>query len=378
MKITKITFAAALLTCIAACSEDESVNKNIQSYDGETTPVQFEMNANTGNFYSPISRSVNLPEITKNNFRIMAFKKAPANGKYFYAQDISTTGMDFTDKLLSGTVRLPIGEYKFVSTYGLAKDGGFALPVLTPVTTELTNDLNIAHATVDGSSVFFLENGPLENLHSYELGINSTVNESVSATLTRAVSRVDILFLQSTKNDNGTYTEVSDSANVFGTSKLANIEMRFTGLNKNVNLVGKKITNDDNSLFTANFQIPDLTNTVTHGTSIEDTKVGTPDFLTYDNITSENIKKGSAHVHGAYLLPFDEAKTTTGVTLVLTNGLGIQRTISVPDKLPLERNKVTLIKIRVLSGTVFNTDVNFNVTMETAWLEANSVDGEIN
>ena len=53
MKITKITFAAALLTCIAACSEDESVNKNIQSYDGETTPVQFEMNANTGNFYSP-------------------------------------------------------------------------------------------------------------------------------------------------------------------------------------------------------------------------------------------------------------------------------------------------------------------------------------
>lgn len=52
MKITKITFAAALLTCIAACSEDESVNKNIQSYDGETTPVQFEMNANTGNFYS--------------------------------------------------------------------------------------------------------------------------------------------------------------------------------------------------------------------------------------------------------------------------------------------------------------------------------------
>ena len=106
MKITKITFAAALLTCIAACSEDESVNKNIQSYDGETTPVQFEMNANTGNFYSPISRSVNLPEITKDNFRIMAFKKAPANGKYFYAQDISTTGMNFTDKLLSGTCLL--------------------------------------------------------------------------------------------------------------------------------------------------------------------------------------------------------------------------------------------------------------------------------
>ena len=78
------------------------------------------------------------------------------------------------------------------------------------------------------------------------------------------------------------------------------------------------------------------------------------------------------------MLPYDEAINTTNLTLVLTNGLGDKRTIVAPRNLPLERNKVTLVKIYVLSGTVFNTDVKFNVTIDTAWLEANSVDGEIN
>ena len=154
--------------------------------------------------------------------------------------------------------------------------------------------------------------------------------------------------------------------------------MQFTGLNRNVNLLGTKTTTDEGSLFNENFTVPDLGNTVTRGTSTDDTKVGTTGFLNYDNIKTDDIKTGSAHVHGAYLLPYDEAINTTNLTLVLTNGLGDKRTIVAPKNLPLERNKVTLVKIYVLSGTVFNTDVKFNVTIDTAWLEANSVDGEIN
>ena len=367
-----------MFACLAACSDDATVDNTLLPDNSETTTVKFEMNANTGNYYSPLSRSVNPAAITKDNFRIMAFKKTPAGEGYFYAQDIPTAGMNYENNVLSGTVRLPIGEYKFVSTYGLAKDGGFALPSLTPVTTELTDDLNISHGTVDGSSVFFLEKGTIEALHSYTLGINPTANESVSASLSRAVSRVDIMFIQAKKNDDGTYTEVSDSADVFGVSQLADIEMQFTGLNRNVNLLGTKTTTDEGSLFNENFTVPDLGNTVTRGTSTDDTKVGTTGFLNYDNIKTDDIKTGSAHVHGAYLLPYDEAINTTNLTLVLTNGLGDKRTIVAPKNLPLERNKVTLVKIYVLSGTVFNTDVKFNVTIDTAWLEANSVDGEIN
>ena len=378
MEIKKTNLLVAMFACLAACSDDATVDNTLLPDNSETTTVKFEMNANTGNYYSPLSRSVNPAAITKDNFRIMAFKKTPAGEGYFYAQDIPTAGMNYENNVLSGTVRLPIGEYKFVSTYGLEKDGGFALPSLTPVTTELTDDLNISHGTVDGSSVFFLEKGTIEALHSYTLGINPTANESVSASLSRAVSRVDIMFIQAKKNDDGTYTEVSDSADVFGVSQLADIEMQFTGLNRNVNLLGTKTTTDEGSLFNENFTVPDLGNTVTRGTSTDDTKVGTTGFLNYDNIKTDDIKTGSAHVHGAYLLPYDEAINTTNLTLVLTNGLGDKRTIVAPKNLPLERNKVTLVKIYVLSGTVFNTDVKFNVTIDTAWLEANSVDGEIN
>lgn len=378
MKIRNIYLPVALLACLASCSEDDSVNGSALPGDPETTEVKFEMNAMTATSSVPLSRGITLPTLTKDNFRIMAFKKSPASQKYLFEQDVPMTGMTLNNNVLSGTARLPIGEYKFVSTYGLTEGGGFTLPEFTPVTTELTNDLNIAHGTVDGTSVLFLESGPLENLHSYALGINPTANEAVNATLSRAVSRVDVLFIQAKKNADGTYTEVSDSADVFGVTKLANIEMQFTGLNKNVNLVGKKTTTDPGSLFDNNFQVPNLVNTVTRGTSGENTKVGTPTFLTYDNISGDDIKKGSAHVHGAYVLPFDDSATTTGLTLLLTNGLGDVRTIAVPENLTLERNKVTLIKIYVLGGTVFNTDVNFNVTIDTAWLNANTIDGEIN
>lgn len=377
MNIRKSNLLMVLLASLAACSDDVTDDKKLSPGEGETTVVKFEMNANTGNYYSPLSRSVNLPGITKDNFRIMAFKKTPDGDKYIYAQDIPTSGMNYENNLLSGTVRLPIGEYKFVSTYGLVKDGGFVFPNPAPGTSELTDDLSINHNKVDGSSVLFLEEGSLETLHSYELGINSTANESVSASLTRAVSRVDVLFIQAKKNADGIYTEVSDSADVFGVSQLANIEMQFTGLNKNVNLVGNKSTTDSGSLFNENFTVPDLEETVTRGASADDTKVGTPAFLSYDNISKNDIKAGSAHVHGAYLLPYEDAKTNTNLTLVLTNGSGDKRTIIVPKELPLERNKVTLVKIHVLSGTVFNTDVDFHVTIDTAWLEANSVDGEI-
>lgn len=377
MNIRKSNLLMVLLASLAACSDDVTDDKKLSPGDGETTVVKFEMNANTGNYYSPLSRSVNLPGITKDNFRIMAFKKTPNGDKYIYAQDIPTSGMNYENNLLSGTVRLPIGEYKFVSTYGLVKDGGFVFPDPAPGTSELTDDLSINHNKVDGSSVLFLEEGSLETLHSYELGINSTANEPVSASLTRAVSRVDVLFIQAKKNADGTYTEVSDSADVFGVSQLANIEMQFTGLNKNVNLVGNKTTTDSGSLFNEKFTVPDLEETVTRGASADDTKVGTPAFLSYDNISENDIKAGSAHVHGAYLLPYKDAKTNTNLTLVLTNGSGDKRTIIVPKELPLERNKVTLVKIHVLSGTVFNTDVDFHVTIDTAWLEANSVDGEI-
>lgn len=384
MEIKKFNLCAVLLASLAACSNDEMVDTNVLPNDGETTTVNFEMNANVGNYSA--SRAVNLPAIEQKNFRIMAFKKAMTGenaGKFLYAQDISTTGMTYTGTAdnqgkLAGTVRIPIGTYKFVSTYGMAQEGsGFTLPELTLVTTELTNDLKITHNTVDGSSVLFLEEKPLEELTPYNLGMGPDANPTVSTKLNRGVSRVDILFIQAEK-DGDNYKEVSNNASVFGTVGLGSIKMKFTGLNKNVNLVGTKTTAVKGSLFSQDFDVPELENTVTEGTSETDTQVGTKGYSSYDNILTSDIKKGSAHVHGAYVLPYAEAVDNVKLTLEVTDKRGDTRTINVDKQIPLDRNKVTLIKIYALSGTVFHTDVPFEITVDTAWLGSNVVEGEIN
>lgn len=377
MKIKNLNLLAALLVCFASCSDDEAVdNTNLLPGENEMTTVEFKMKANTGNNFSVVQRAINLPAITEENFRIMAFKKSPWDGVYRYAQDIPTDAMTYKADTLSGTVRIPIGEYKFVSTYGLVKPSMFSLPALAALSTELTNDLRITHANLDGYSVFFLEKGPLEDLKSYKLGLNPTANDTVKASLNRGVARVDILFIQAKKNG-GTYIEVSDSLDVFGKSEPANIEMRFTNLNQDVNLVGKRVVTGQTSLMNKNFTVPDLGKTITRGVSDEDTQVGKSTYLSYDNILPEHIKTGSAHVHGTYVLPFEGDEMPTTVQLALKNQAGDVRTINITDNIPLERNKVTLIKIYVLSGTVFSTDVNFKIDVSTEWFEARSVEGEI-
>lgn len=370
MDIKKINLFGVVLACLASCTNDELVETNNLPNDGQTATVRFEMNANTGN-YSPLSRSI--APLTKEQFRIMAFKKSNDDNTFYYTQDVPTDNMNFTNEKLSGTARLPIGEYKFVSTYGL-KQSKFIAPDFTQISKELSDDIRITQNELDDSSVIFLENAPLAELPSYMLGINPEANKPIQTTLGRAVSRVDVLFLQSKKNENGEYVEVSDSSDVFGVSKLESIEMKFTDLNSSVNLVGRNTGVPQ--LFNANFSINGDLKNVTNGSSTDDTKVGTSGFINYDGITPEDIKKGSAHVHGTYVLPFD-AQTTTGLQLVLKNKRGDTRIINAPANLPLERNKVTIVKIRVLSGTVFNTDVNFDITIDTEWLEAKTVDGEI-
>lgn len=377
MELRKINLLSVALALLVSCSDDDTADRAFQPDDSNTTLVKFEMNANTGHYPSPSTRGITLDPIKKENFRILAFKKSADGNKYLYLQEVPTDQMEMKEKLLSGTARLPIGEYKFVTTYGLAKGGGFALPDLVPMTTELTDDLSITHESVDGSSVIFLQQGELGALQSYKLGFQPENAETVSASLTRAVARVDVLFLQSKKNGDS-YTEETDSADVFGASGLAGIEMQLTGVNKNINLLGTQITNDKGSLFDANFQIPNLDAAVTRGTSAVDTKVGNPDFLRYDNITGDDIKAGSAHVHGAYLLPFKDAESKAGFRMVLTNGQGLQRTIVASQDIPLERNKVTLIRIHVLGGTVFSSNAQFDITVDTQWLPADVVDGEIN
>ena len=106
------------------------------------------------------------------------------------------------------------------------------------------------------------------------------------------------------------------------------------------------------------------------------TTVGT-DGYDFENVLPADIVAGSAHLKGTYLIPNADNAATTGFSMQLTSGEGSTRTITLTDKIPVERNKATLIRIYVLGDNVFTTGVEFEVEVDTVWDGSNFVDGEI-
>ena len=99
--------------------------------------------------------------------------------------------------------------------------------------------------------------------------------------------------------------------------------------------------------------------------------------LRSENVQPADIISGSAHLKGTYLIPNPDNTATTGFSMQLTSGEGSARTIALRDKIPVERNKATLIRIYVLGENVFTTGVDFEVEVDTVWDGSNFVDGEI-
>lgn len=383
MKMKKLSLCMSILwVACAACSEDDLPAKGGGIEEGMAS-VEFKTNT-----FLParpaVSRSF-APEISKANFRILAFKKN-SDDAYVYTQDVPTENMQLADNVLSGSAVLPAGEYKFVPTYGAVRTPAFSWCELAAGKTLLADTLGLAHAEVDGTSVMFLETRPFSDLPSYAVGLTAATTDNVSSTVKRAVARVDLLFLHVKKNADGSYTEVSRGTDVFGGSLPKAVEMQFRDLNRTINLTGENATGGKPfSTFDAAYAVEDMPRAVTIGKGPA-TLLGTEEFTNYDYVTPADLRKGAAHVQGAYVLPYPQGILQTALTIVLTNASGKQRTIAVPAKLPLERNKVTLVKIYLLvddgneggggnedegggdgGGEVFDANVQFVVTVDTHW-----------
>lgn len=383
MKMKKLNLCMSILwLACAACSEDDLPAKGGGRENGLAS-IEFKTKT-----YLPggpvLSRSFG-PEISKANFRILAFKKN-ANGAYVYAQDVPTANMHFANNILSGKAELPIGEYKFVPTYGAINTPAFTWPSLDKGETLLADTLGFLHKQVDGASVMFLETRGFSELPSYAIGLTATTSDDVYSVVKRAVSRVDLLFIQVKKNPNGGYTEVTGKTDVFGGSLPQAVEMRFRDLNRTINITGENTrVGETFSTFDTVYTVEDLQRAVTVGNG-PTTVLGTDTFTDYDYVTPADIRTGAAHVQGAYLFPYPQGVLQTALTIVLTHSSGTQRTIAVPAKLPLERNKVTLVKVYILTddeegggdgggGDVFDSNVTFVVTVDTRWDGCNVVEG---
>lgn len=344
---------AACAAALSACSGD----------DAQKVPATPEAGNVRFALQTPAAGSFRGPVRSNDDFRILAFKQNGAD--YLYYQDIPVGGMGFDGTKLSGTVQLPAGDYKFVPTFGLTAAGNYTWPELAGK--PLADELHIEHTASTFPEAFML-NVPIDKVPAYKLSLDGPAL-NVEATLRRAVSRVDVLFLRADKNAAGDYVEKSGD-DVFGPEKLAQVEMEYTGANSQLGISGEKGA--------ATFDVThviDPAGVLTMGTGAS-TLVGTKDY-DFDAVASGDIVTGSAHLQGTFLIPNTVSTASTGLTMRLTSGEGNVRTITLPDGIPVERNKVTLIRIYVLGTNVFTTGVDFAVTVDTVWDGTNNVDGAI-
>lgn len=378
-----IIFMAIAAFLMSACqSEDEQQNLGVEK--GEQTAVKFELDASALKYEVNNSGLKYSPEYNKNGFSIYAFKKVVGGTDYVYSKTISLTGLSYseTDKKLTGTDKLEIGTYRFLCAYGDKQTGVLAIPTWTGQV--LTDNFVMQYNGSGALGEIFVLDGPASSLTSYELGLTSVANPTVTATLKRAVSRVDIMFFKGTKSGN-TFTEVAypSGQNVFGNRTIEAMQLRYTDLNSTVDYFGNYVTAPTVS---ANVNLSNLNHTVANSNitigNATTTEIGTTGYTRYDNVQSEDLINGAAHVFGNYVIPNDAAITdtpTAGLEIFIKPVNGEGRTITLTNLIPMERNKVTLVKIYALGDIpdIFNTEVQFEVEIETVWDGSNEATGEV-
>lgn len=396
----------------------------------------------------------------KEKFFIYAFRKDD-KGAFKYEKTISTAAMevkyDATKKVatLSGQDIVRVGIYKFLATYGTEQGG------VTPQTwTDLAKGVLTLKSQL-GDEIFLPIGKDLSkdsDFKEFDFSISgsSGTNPKVTETLKRAVSRVDIVLVSAKKTTLTGYPYMEQSyvgteSDILGGNDMAiTVDMKFNDLTWTMDYLGAPATKVT-ATKPLNVKLADLKRgtggKITIGTYTwvagTDKYANSPIFgdkyTAFDAVKPADIRKGGAHIFGPYLFPNAATldKVSTLESLVITGTKGTEkiiRTITIPEKLKIEQNKVTLIKVYVVQGgtpitppvdptdptkpkpdpdptnpvspidptdptkpinptdptnpkdpetpptppNVFETNVTFEVVIETAWLGSHHVTGEIN
>ena len=365
MKTIEIIFMGVLATFLmASCQNDADTAAPLSQEEGETTEVKFELDVSSFNL-SPATRAYT-PEYTKAGFSIYAFKKAVNGTNFTYLKAIDLSKMTYTDgsKTLEGKSDLPIGTYKFIPAYGIINQAALISNGLTAGTTVLSNSLPITLATTATTplkEIFLDVNKDIMASTEYVFGLTQEENQKVSATLKRAVSRVDIMFI-SADTVGGQFVEkkyIGRDGNILAGEDIGELNLKFSSVNTKMSM----FATNPNTPVAQNFVINDP-DYVVIGTG-NATTVGSANYKNFDNVQATEVIAGGAHIFGTYLFP----TTSTNLEMLIkptgTNKDG--RTIKVSN-LPLERNKVTIVKVYVLGDLpIWDTKVTFEVVIDSAW-----------
>lgn len=363
---------------MAACQSDDEQNGTVDNGNLATVKFEFDAGAINHEVSTPSTRAYTVPAYDVANFSIYAFRLVGT--EYQFEKEISTTNMSYSisDKMLIGTDKLTIGTYKFLPVYGLKKQTN----VLTvPTWTGAPNDNALITYKGNGAlgEIFMRTGSDVASLKTYVLGTTDAQNEIVKDTLRRAVSRVDVMFISADKV-NGQYVEkvYPGANNILDGKTIDNFELRFTNYNNKMNFFGDKIASANAPLTVS---LGNFGSTMAIGTGTK-TELGSAGYAKYDNIDPADIISGSAHFFGTYMIPNATTTSNVGLQLFIKPVGGDGRTINVnygtDNLIPLERNKITIVKVYVLKGNnVFSTEVEFEVKIDTVWEDANTATGEI-
>lgn len=303
----------------------------------------------------------------KEGFRILRFRKNAADD-YVYEQDIPLEGMQSDGTTLSGSLQMAPGDYKFIPTHGLAVPGNYTWPALEGAL--LRDSVCVAHTGGTLPPVFML-NKSLNEIEPYRVTVDGPA-VTVRDTLRRAVSRVDVLFIRADKTGDG-YTP-KKGGDVFGPEGLAGAVLDFGNANSGMSLGGVKYALARPLHVT--HAIEDIPSALVTGTG-EKMRVGEPGYVDYDAVAPEDVLRGSALLRGTYLIPNTDEQETVDFSLRLVSGAGSVREIAPQRKLPLSRNKVTLVRVYVLGADVFTPQVVFAYEIDTHWDGVNTVEETI-
>ncbi len=379
MKTLKVLLAAYLSVFLAFSCQKEDAPSPYSSPDKNNTTVKFVLNAKALRI-APTKTYT--PAYDKNGFGIYAFRRQDEGTEYIFEKKIDFKNAVYSESenILTVTDKLAIGNYKFIGSYGLLNQSDAIFqPVLD--NRSLTEDLIFSlTGTAPISEIFLPTADNASSLPDYPLGVSEVANPTVNLNLNRAVSRVDVVFIKAVKNgDEYIPLAYPEGKNIFDNKNIEQIRMRFSDINNTMNLFGEDKTGTLFSTF--DVDLTDLSDRIVIGNDPVGMALLDPDYTDYDNVREADIINGSAHVFGTYLFPNDNTKTA-GLEVYIkgegTEGKTIRIDTDADHKLPLERNKVTLVKIYVLSDNVFSsTDINFEVEIVTVWDPSHQVEKEM-
>jgi len=352
-------FVAGILSLIMGSCSDDDLNTQIAKND--LANVSFELDASMLNL-GVISRAIT-PIYNAGGFGIYAFKQGD-DGNFNFSQMLNLSNATYIPetKTLTGNATLEVGNYKFIPSYGINSSQNVSLSI--PPLQLLSNELSLTHSPSGDNGnnlpeIFLLEpdgySNDVNNIQSYNMNVLGELNEPVRLTINRAVSRVDVMFIKATKNGD-TYTEVqtAEGQDVFGNQGLDKMELRFTNLNQQMNLLGIKHPGTLNATIDV-LNLGSSGEGLTIGSRQGASLIGTEDYIRFDSIQTDDIIYGAAHVFGTYLIPNNDESNTAGLQVYIESANRTRsRTINIVNEdenlIPLVRNKVTLIKIYILEN----------------------------